>query len=109
MASQGSDQRQSADAGTHILRSPHSDRDEAFECAVCRREISLRWNRRGQDEIIPPICRSCEQEYARGIGPPRHGAFRDRREVMRGFALAEALRCEAAWMQWPPEWRGSHV
>ena len=74
---------------------------ESFTCAICQREISLRWNRKGRDETIPPICFYCEQEYGgKGVFTSTAGAFRDRREVTRGLALAEALRSEAARKKW---------
>lgn len=78
--------------------------DEAFCCAICTRIINLRWNRRGRDEELPPVCIGCERQYTEGVGKPAHGSFRDRREVMRGFALAEALHTAAAHQQWSARW-----
>lgn len=72
----------------------------AFTCAICQRAIDMRWNRRGPDETIPPVCRYCEGEYSRGVGVPFAASFRDRRVIAQGFALAEALRCEAVRMTW---------
>lgn len=78
--------------------------DDCFHCAICERIVEMRWNRYpGPDAVIPPLCNWCERDYSRGIGKPSHGAFRDRREVMRGFALAEALLTTANRQQW--QWR----
>ncbi len=71
-----------------------------YVCAICQRLVSTRWNIRGRTQSIPPFCGSCEHEYTRGIGQPRHGSFRDRREVMRGFAIAEALHNAAMQKKW---------
>lgn len=71
-----------------------------FFCAICQRQICLRWNPRGRGSEIAPICRYCEGEYTRGVGAPTHGSFRDRREVMRLGALAEALRSLATRKEW---------
>lgn len=65
----------------------------------------MRWNfGRGRDQILPPICRYCESVYARGVGAPHAGAFRDRREVLRGLVVAEALHCEAARKMWSAQY-----
>lgn len=71
-----------------------------FTCAICRRTVSMRWNRVGPNECIPPVCRSCEVTYAQGIRKPVAGSYRDRRMVTQGFALAEALRVDAAHKKW---------
>jgi len=72
-----------------------------FICAICLRTVCGRWGaQRGPDRALPPLCRYCEQSYTAGVGKPSAGSFRDRREVMRGFALAEALRCEAMQKTW---------
>jgi hypothetical protein len=60
----------------------------------------MRWERRGPDRAIPPICTSCEKWHSEGVGKPAGGSFRDRREVRRGVALANALHDEAARKQW---------
>lgn len=71
-----------------------------YTCAVCLRLVPMRWEHHKPTMPIWPLCRWCEGEYARGVGKPTGGSFRDRREVARGFALAEALRCEAASLEW---------
>ncbi|RSU58595.1 hypothetical protein BRX36_20240 [Sphingomonas sp. S-NIH.Pt1_0416] len=72
-----------------------------FECAICQRMVDMRWHvRASAKSSMEPICAACEAEYSKGIAKPKHGAFRDRREVMRGFALAEALRCAAMQKEW---------
>lgn len=81
------------------------DRSSDFVCAVCRRTICMRWNVGPlANRTIPPICLYCEGEYSRGVRAPQAGAFRDRREVLRGLAMAEALRCEAARKMWSKEY-----
>lgn len=81
-------------------RSVWSDYQQDFACGICERRVTMRWNRHGSGEIIPPICPSCEREFTYRIGKPRGGSLRDRREAMRGFAVAEALNSEAHRMQW---------
>lgn len=71
-----------------------------FTCAICRRLIEMRWNRPGRGECIPPICLYCEGQFSSGVGKPAGGSFRDRRTVIRGFAIAEALRTAAAHKKW---------
>lgn len=71
-----------------------------FTCAICRRTISMRWNRMGPGEIIPPVCLYCEGDFTRGVRKPEAGSFRDRRMVTQGLALAEALRTAAAHKKW---------
>lgn len=71
-----------------------------FHCAICGMEVCMRWTVRGRHRVMPPICPCCEHDYSKGTGKAQHGSFRDRREVVRGLALAEALRCEAARIQW---------
>lgn len=71
-----------------------------FQCKLCERVVDMRWYGRGRDTPLAPICFSCEREYREGHGTPTGGSFRDRREVMRGFAVAEYLHCAAARMQW---------
>ena len=77
-----------------------SKADEFFTCVICQHEISLRWNTSFQHKQLPPICRYCESEYAKGTGKPSAGSFRDRREVIRGFVMAEALYAAAARIRW---------
>lgn len=72
-----------------------------FTCVICRHSVDMRWNHlRGPGQIVPPICLSCERSYSHGVGKPKGGTFRDRRNVMRGVALAEALHSEAARQNW---------
>lgn len=71
-----------------------------FRCAICRRLVDMRWNRRGPDEVIPPLCRYCERDFSSGVRTPADGSFRDRRIISQGFALAEALRTAAAHQKW---------
>ena len=74
-----------------------------FTCAICERAVCMRWNSVGVNEVIPPLCRYCESRY----GPRSRwldgiGKFRDRRIVIQGLALAEALESEARsrfWME----------
>ena len=79
-----------------ILDVDHTD----FRCAICQRDICMRWNGPGRDEIIAPLCTGCERWHAEGIGKPFGGSLRDRREVRRGIALANALHDEAARQRW---------
>lgn len=75
--------------------------DVGFTCVICQHDSSLRWNSPNRrDTIIPPICTFCEGHYTDGIGLPSRGAFRDRREVKRGFAVAEALHTAARLDKW---------
>jgi hypothetical protein len=72
-----------------------------FSCVICRYSVDMRWNHlRGPGQIVPPICMNCERSYSHGVGKPKVGTFRDRRNVMRGVALAEALHSEAARQTW---------
>jgi len=73
---------------------------EAFTCAICERQIDTRWNMPGRAMTIPPFCQGCEHQYTQGIGMPTAGSFRDRRQVQRGFAIAEALHSAAAQKRW---------
>lgn len=76
---------------------------QSFICAVCERDVDMRWNRRnGPDRIVPPICPYCERHY--GSRGPQAGAFMDRRKAVQISALAEALHTEAAHQKW----RGHH-
>lgn len=77
-----------------------------FICAVCQHPVSMTWNRRGPDEIIPPLCRWCEGHYGRrDWRMDGAGTFRDRRIVRQGLALAEALASHAS----VKEWEGRHA
>lgn len=74
-----------------------------FACAICQHDVDMRWERhRRPDRSTPiaPICRLCESHYSEGNAAPRHGSFRDRREVTRGFAVAEALHNAAMLTKW---------
>lgn len=72
-----------------------------FECVICKQVVDMRWHVRASAATnLEPICSYCETQYGSGIAKPKHGSFRDRREVMRGFALAEALRCAAMQKEW---------
>jgi len=64
----------------------------------------MRYSHRGRCETIKPVCWSCECDYSKGVGKPLGGTFRDRRNVARGIALAEALHCEAVRQTWPKSW-----
>lgn len=75
---------------------------EDFTCAICQRKVDMRWAgfRVRKDTPLPPFCTYCEHQYTQGIGRPQHGSFRDRREVIRGFAIAEALNAAAMHKKW---------
>ena len=73
---------------------------EDFDWAICQSRVDMRWSRYRHDGPIAPVCRRCETYYGRHRSVPMAGAFRDRREVRRGLALSEALRCEAAQQKW---------
>lgn len=60
----------------------------------------MRWRRPGRDTPLAPICIGCERDFSEGVGRPAAGSFRDRREVMRGFAVAEYLQAAALRQQW---------
>ena len=76
--------------------------EEDFTCAICQRSISMRWNHRGRDRQISPVCTHCESWYSEGIGKPTAGSFMDRRMVARGLALSVALHDTAARQKWEP-------
>lgn len=77
-----------------------------FTCAICQKAASNRWNWSAKDYERPPICKCCERgrtgwpHSRRNAQPPSHGQFRDRREAMRLFAVADALAEEAARTTW---------
>jgi hypothetical protein len=74
-----------------------------FTCAICQRRVDMRWTFRIKaDTSLAPICRSCEVWYSLRVGKPVGGSYRDRREVRRGVALAEALYSEAMKQKWNP-------
>lgn len=73
-----------------------------FICAVCKRHVCMRWSMGRRFDPLPPVCRGCEHSYGGNGRGQSGGSFRDRREVVRGIALAEALRTEALTMQWRP-------
>ncbi|HLY89066.1 MAG TPA: hypothetical protein VKQ27_08785 [Acetobacteraceae bacterium] len=77
-----------------------SDSKAGFTCVICQRFICTRWNMPGRVSQIEPVCTGCEGQYTQGIGKPTDGSFRDRRNVIRGFSLAEALHDEAARQNW---------
>ena len=78
-----------------------------FACAICGQHISNRWNYSPRDYERPPICHSCENisGYDWAGRPklrtfPKGGTHRDRRQVMRIGALADAIAHEATHQQW---------
>lgn len=82
---------------------------KTFACGICARIAGPeRWRVTDREAEAPPICRGCEIEFttisefprARYVGAPRGGSFRDRREAMRLFAIAEALHVEAMRQTW---------
>jgi hypothetical protein len=76
--------------------------EEDFTCAICQRNVCMRWNGRGRDRQVAPVCTRCEGWYSEGIGKPTAGSFMDRRIVARGIALSQALHDAAARQQWEP-------
>mgnify|MGYP001758574395 FL=1 len=75
-----------------------------FCCVICERKVNTRWCSVGRDEEVPPVCRYCERQYAEGVGKPAAGSFRDRRNAMRIYALAEALHTAAMRIQWSTQY-----
>lgn len=74
--------------------------EDDFTCAICLHPVNMRWSMGRHFDPLPPLCRWCEKSYGgKGAGQSA-GSFRDRREVVRGLALAEALRTQALSMQW---------
>lgn len=72
-----------------------------FVCAICQRDVDMRWSFSVRAHTsFAPICFSCERWYSGRVGKPDGGSFRDRREVQRGVAIAEALRTEAMRQTW---------
>lgn len=83
---------------------------DLFRCAACQRDVKIPWyggwDARARE--IAPICQSCENDYTvtsiyprdRRVRPPTGGHFRDRREAMRLYAMADCLHCEALRLQW---------
>lgn len=80
------------------------EKPEPFVCAICSREASNRWNWSPRDYERPPICKGCEACYR--VQRPRGGSFRDRREAMRLYAIAEALATEATQIEWRTKYYG---
>jgi hypothetical protein len=76
--------------------------EEDFTCAICERNISMRFNvyHNGRNKQHPPICTGCETEHGRNIGKPDSGSFMDRRMVVRGNAIAQALHSAALRQKW---------
>jgi len=72
---------------------------EPFVCAICEREIEMRWNTHGPDRVVPPVCRYCESHYGSRTKLTA-GSFMDRRKAKQIGALAEALSGKAHCMQW---------
>ena len=75
-----------------------------FCCVVCERNVNTRWNHVGRDEELAPVCRWCEREHTAGVGSPAAGSFRDRRNTMRIYALADALHTAAMRITWSAEY-----
>lgn len=73
-----------------------------FDCAVCRTRVCMRWSYGRGIDPIPPLCRWCERAYGGKGTNQSAGSFRDRREVIRGLALSEALHSEAVRKTWEP-------
>jgi hypothetical protein len=69
------------------------DHPPDFICAICERPVDNRFPGARQTMSLPPVCRYCENVWGRRV-PPK-GAFRDRRIIRQGCALAEALSAEA--------------
>jgi hypothetical protein len=74
--------------------------DRDFDCAICLRRVCMRWTAGRRFDPVAPLCRWCEQTYGGNGRGQSAGSFRDRREVIRGIALSEALRSEAAQQNW---------
>ena len=75
-----------------------------FCCAICERKVSTRFCSVGRDEELAPVCRWCERDYAEGTGKPTVGSFRDRRNAIRIYVLAEALHTAAMRIQWSTQY-----
>ncbi len=72
-----------------------------FICAICDRQICMRWNRPGPDATIPPLCRGCEHQFSgRDHRLDSAGSYLDRRIVRHGIALAGALNAYAHSRRW---------
>lgn len=78
------------------MMSEHPD----FCCVICERQVNTRWSSVGPTEELPPVCRYCEKTYAEGVGKATAGSFRDRRNAIRIYALAEALHTTAMQIHW---------
>lgn len=88
------------------MREPLKPKFADFVCVICRRLKSMQYEHKlSRTTPIPPICFGCETEYA----PMNRqcGSFMDRRKARQIGALAEALRCEAAYTEWPAHWKMS--
>lgn len=82
----------------------------SFSCVCCgshRNGINVYAARTGRDREIAPICLSCERTASydwtgrartRNVGTA--GTFMDRRNIMRGAALADHLAAEASRIAW---------
>lgn len=82
------------------MMSSHPD----FCCVICERQVSTRWSSVGPTEEQSPVCRYCEGQFAQGVGKPTAGSFRDRRNAIRIYALAEALRTAAMRIHWSTQY-----
>lgn len=73
-----------------------------FTCSICAQAKDNRWHHSPKDFERPPVCQSCEtvSGYRWNGGcyhrtPPRCGHHRDKRNVLRIGALADAIAHEA--------------
>lgn len=78
-----------------------------FRCAICQRDIRDCPDRNGRDRHLSPICRGRERVWSERIGKPTAGAMMDRRKAMQVVALSEALRSEAAAIEWRHKYAGA--
>ena len=81
--------------------------EQDFTCACCKKHVDCRWNPKGKDRQIPPICIQCEtvKGYSWTGGPqhrtkPTGGSHMDRRIATRILALAEELANTAQRIEW---------
>ena len=78
-----------------------------FECAICGRQCSNRWNYSPRNFERPPVCNACENISGFSwTGAPKQrvrptgGTHHDRRNAIRIAALADAIGQEAAHQEW---------
>lgn len=70
-----------------------------YDCAICERPaVWVHSFHCAQNVPVPPVCHGCEQRWGSRVGAP--GAFRDRRVLGVLSALATALGCFAAQIEW---------